>query len=132
MGTKKELTVAQRGTIIYCSKRGDSYRKIAETVGCSISTVSATLKRHKETSSYASRKRSGRPPVFGASDRQGLKRLITRKNTTNHRLSTAGVRDLWRKKAKRKVSSRTIGRVLRSFGLRNCRAKRKPLISPAN
>src|SRR4030095_5516020 len=36
MGMKKELTVAQRSTIFYCQQRGNSYRKIAETVGCSL------------------------------------------------------------------------------------------------
>jgi len=132
MGMKKELTVAQRGTIFYCQQRGDSYRKIADTVGCSLSTVAFTIKRHKETNSFKSRKRSGRPLLMDSFERRLLKRLVTRRNAQNRRLCTGGVQTLWRETTKRRISIRTIGRVLRSMGLRNCLARRKPLISKAN
>ena len=62
MGKTKELTAAQRGTIFYCHKRGDTFRTIADTVGCSLSAVSKTLKRYAETGSFESKTRSGRTP----------------------------------------------------------------------
>ena len=49
MGRNKELTEAQRGAILYCQKRGDKLCTIAETVGCGVTTVRDTLKRHAET-----------------------------------------------------------------------------------
>jgi len=49
MKMTKELTKEQRGTIFYCRQRGDSYRTIATTVGCGVSTVFDTLKRMNET-----------------------------------------------------------------------------------
>jgi transposase len=42
------------------------------------------------------------------------------------------VQALWNKKTNSKVSTRTIGRKLRKVGLKNCLARKKPLISPAN
>jgi transposase len=132
MGKKKDLTPIQRGTIFYCHKRGDSHRTIANTVGCSAAAVSRTLQRYAETGSFDSRARSGRPPFFQPKERIQLKRLVTRKNAQNRRLCTEGVQTIWRKKAKKRVSARTIGRVLRSMGLRNCLARKKPLVSAAN
>ena len=49
MGINNELTAKQRGAIIFCRKNGDSYSKIAETVGCGKTIVYDTLKRHAET-----------------------------------------------------------------------------------
>ena len=42
MGKRKELSVAQRGAILYCNQRGDSCRVIAKAVGCHPATVSST------------------------------------------------------------------------------------------
>jgi hypothetical protein len=39
----KELTTEQRGGIIFCRQRGDSYQTIATTIGCGKSTVRDTL-----------------------------------------------------------------------------------------
>ena len=126
MGQRKELTVEQRGTILYCHKRGDSYRKIAKTVGCGLATVHDTLKRHAETGSASSRSRAGRPRLLEASQSNRLKR------TSNRRLCAAGIQKLWEKKTGQAVSVDTIRRNLHRVGLKNCVARRKPLISPAN
>ena len=132
MGARKELTPAQRGTILYCHKRGDSNRTIARTVGCSPPTVSKTLRRYTETGGLESRVRSGRPHHLGPKECKQLKRLVTREKTQNRRLCTDEVQTIWRKKTRKRVSARTIGRVLRAMGLRNCLARKKPLVSSAN
>lgn len=129
MGKRKELSVAQRGTIFYCHKRGDSNRTIAKTVGCHHSTVSATLKRYAETGTLNSGRRIGRPHLV---DKQQLKRLVTDKRTRNRRLCTAGVAALWKEKTGQSVSARTIGRQLRRMGLKNCVARKKPLVTRVN
>jgi transposase len=131
MGCKKELTSAQRGTIFYLNKRGESCRSIAKAVGCGSSTVFDTLKRYGATGSTESRPRSGRPPVVTTNQRRQLKRLVTSK-TQNRRLCTAGVQELWKKKSGKDISVRTVGRALRSTGLRNCVARKKPLVSTEN
>ena len=131
MGRNKELTEAQRGAIIYCRKRGDKLCAIAKTVGCGVTTVRDTLKRHAETGHTQSRKRSGRPPLLDSADRQRLKRLVTRK-AEYRRLCKAAVQRVWLKKTGKKVSGHTVSRALRSAGLRNCIARPKPLVSPAN
>src|SRR6185295_7375992 len=115
MGKKKELTSAERGTIFYCRKRGDSYRTIAKTVGCSLATVCKTLKRHAKTGSFDSKARSGRPPLFRTKECKKLERLVTCRNAQNRRLCTEGIQQIWRKKTKKRVSACTIGRVLRSM-----------------
>ncbi|KAG9297841.1 hypothetical protein G9A89_006782 [Geosiphon pyriformis] len=60
MGAKKELTIAQRNTICLLQQHGKKYRDIANRVNCSLTTVSDTIKRFKETGSIDSRPRSGR------------------------------------------------------------------------
>ncbi|KAG9298590.1 hypothetical protein G9A89_006579 [Geosiphon pyriformis] len=60
MGAKKELTIAQRNTICLLQQHGKKYRDIANIVNCSLTTVSDTIKRFKETGSIDSRPRSGR------------------------------------------------------------------------
>ena len=49
----KELTKEQCGAIIYCRQRDDSYRTIATTVGCGVTTVFDTLKTMKHPSNIA-------------------------------------------------------------------------------
>ena len=66
----------QRGTIFYCHQRGDSYRKIAKTVGCGLMTVCNMLKRHAETGSTESKACSGRPRLIESNAREGLKKLV--------------------------------------------------------
>ena len=132
MGRNQELTKEQRGAILYCHQRGDSYRTIAETVNYGVSTVFDTLKRFGDTGSTSSKLRSGRPTLIKESQRNRLKKLVTNDKLNNCCLCTAGVQQLWKKKTGQDVSDRTIGQTLRSLGLRNCLARRKPLISPAN
>jgi transposase len=128
----KELTKEQRGAIFYCRQRGDSYRTIAATVGCGPSTVFDTLKRMNETGTTNSRPRSSRPPLIEPSQRNWLKRLVTNGKEKNRRLCTAEVQQLWKKKTNQDVSANIIVRTHHKSGLRNCLARRKPLISPAN
>ena len=96
----KELTKEQRGAIIYCHQRGDSYRTIATTVGCGVSTVFDILKQIDKTGTTDSRPRSGRPPLIGPSQQNRLKRLVTNNKGKNRRLCTAEIKQLGKKLAK--------------------------------
>ncbi|KAG9290691.1 hypothetical protein G9A89_011654 [Geosiphon pyriformis] len=77
MGAKKELTIAQRNTICLLQQHGKKYRDIANIVNCSLTTVSDTIKRFKETGSIDSRPRSGRQRLFTHQKYRRLKRLVT-------------------------------------------------------
>ena len=93
----KVLTKEQHGAIIYCHQRGDSYRTIATTVGCGVSTVFDTLKRMDKTGTTDSRPHSGRPSLIGPSQQNRLKRLVTNNKGKNCRLCTAEIKQLWEK-----------------------------------
>jgi len=131
MGQRKELSEAQKGAIIYGYKHGHSCRKIAETVNCSASAVSACLRRYKTTGSTATKPRSGRPHLFNTPDRNRLKHLVT-KNARSRRLHVSAIQALWGKKFNQEVSTPTIRRELQIVGLKNCTARQKPFISPTN
>ena len=129
MGKRKELSVAQRGAILYCNQRGDSCRVIDKAVGCHPATVSSTLKRYAETGSLASKSRVRCPHLIKPTQCKELKKLVTH---GRRHLCTAAIWNEWKKKTNENVSVRTIGRELRSLGLTNCLARKKPLISRKN
>ena len=78
MGRKAELSKEQRAQIWILEQEGLSQRAIADCVGVSQSTVSVTLCRCREMegSTYASRKRSGRPSVVTPRIRDQLRVMI--------------------------------------------------------
>jgi len=130
MGKGKELTESQKGAILYGHQLGHSCRKIAETVGCGPSAVSACIRRYKTTGSTDTKPRSGRPRLFTTPNCNQLKRLVTKKN--NRRKCTREVQALWKEKSGQDASTPTIRRTLHIIGLNNCAARRKPFISPEN
>ena len=91
MGKNKELTKEQRGAIIFCRQREDTYETIVETVNCRISTVRDTINRFRNTGSTELITRSGRPPLITTSQHNHLKRIVTNDKTKNRRLCAAGV-----------------------------------------
>jgi transposase-like protein len=56
MGSKKDLTEGQRGSIIYGYLRKDSVRAIAAAVGCGRSSVYNVIKKFRESSTLAPQK----------------------------------------------------------------------------
>ncbi|KAG9292166.1 hypothetical protein G9A89_005310 [Geosiphon pyriformis] len=58
-------------------QHGKKYRDIANIVNCSLTTVSDTIKRFKETGAIDSRPRSERPRLFTHQKYRRLKRLVT-------------------------------------------------------
>jgi transposase len=83
----KELTKEQRGAIIYCRQRGDSYRTIATTVGCGVSTVFDTLKWMDKIGTTDSRphsatvKHSPSQMHWGCFSRQGVGPIVSLSGT---------------------------------------------------
>lgn len=127
----KKLTAEQYGAIIYGYSRGDSYKKIAETLQCGKTTIHDAIKRFKETGSAKPEKRRGSKPLFDQKAQIDLKKLVTQ-SAKNRRLSARNIQELWNKKKKMEVSTVTIRRTLKKIGLRSCVARPKPLISEEN
>jgi transposase len=126
---RKELTEAQRASIIYGYSRGDSYTQIAERVGCGRTTAFDTVKRHVETNSTVPKRRIGRPRLVKASQCNRFKKMVTKKN---RHLTVNKIQTLWQKKTGQILSIRTVRRTLGLVGLKSCITRYKPLISPKN
>src|SRR5687768_10456546 len=99
MEKNKELIAKQRGAIIFCHQRGDSYRTISETIDCGVSTVRNTIIYFRTIGSIESIHRSGHPSLIPISQRNRLKRIVTNDKTKNRRLCAAGIQQLWKKKS---------------------------------
>ena len=75
-----ELGEGLRGQIVALSQEGMSQRQIAAKVEVSKGAVQRTLKRYKDTGSFSSSKRSGRPKVTMTSEDYCMK-LTSLQNT---------------------------------------------------
>lgn len=125
MPKTRELTEAERGQIVILRSQGMSISAIARTIKCVRSTVRATIQRHQETGSYANRPKSGRKPITTQRQDRILHRLALR----NRQHSS---KDLVSELSQRHgvtVSARTVRRRLLQYGLRGCKARRKPRLS---
>lgn len=128
MPPKRELSVAMRAQIQVYHGLGWSQRKIAENVGCSLCGVQTTLKRFKETGSYETRKRSGRPRKTSAR----IDRDVVRSSLRNRRKTTVELAEELTSSSGISVSRRTVGRRLAEAGLKGRKARKKPWISETN
>ena len=77
----KELSEGIRGQIIALSNEGFSQRKIAEKIGVSKGAVQRTLERFRETKSYSTKPRSGRPRATTSKEDQYIKTTSLRNRT---------------------------------------------------
>jgi transposase len=132
MGSKKDLTEGQRGSIIYGYLRKDSVRAIAAAVGCGRSSVYNVIKKFRESSTLAPKNRPGRPRILTPLDRANLKSLVT---NGNRRLNIAQITNLFNiqsRKKKTPVSKSTVRRALHDENLKSCVVRPKPFVSPEN
>ena len=106
---------------------GFSHRKIAESVGVSVGSISKTTQRVSETGGLLSRPRSGRPRVStGRDDRQ-----IVMEAKSSPRISVSRLRSKLPDHLQT-LSKRTIRRRLFTAGLKACRPAKKPALSKKN
>ena len=120
-----ELNAQIRQIIVQRRQRGEGVRAIARALQISPSTVTKTMQRFNDTGSTLSRPRSGRPRATTARE----DRLIHRSQLADRRRSSNEVRNLL---PQLRVSSRTVRRRIREFGLLSCPATKKPLVSVRN
>jgi len=76
MGLGKELTSAQKESIIAAKKLGHNNTEIAKVVGCHRTTITRYLAAYE--SGEPSKKRSGRPCLIDSQKRQRLKAMFSK------------------------------------------------------
>jgi len=128
MAKKREITNEERAVIVALRQEGYSIRAIAEKTGVTHPTVLYTLRRKTETGSNSSRSRSGRPLVTTKHEDKFIcvssKRERTR-TAPDLRAELNGMRNT-------PVSTSTVQRRLREYGLMGRIAVKKPFLRKQN
>ena len=96
------------------------FKKIANTLKLSCSTVAKTIQRFNRTGSTQNRPRHGRPKKLSARAQCHIQRL----SLENRRMSAASVAA----EVEGVGGAQTIRRPLHQIGLHGCRPRRKPLL----
>jgi transposase len=128
MGKGCELSEGIRGQIVLLHSQGESERNIAKTIKCSRGAVQLTLKRHKTTGCFKSKRRTGRKKKTTAREDRILSRMsLKNRRRTSHLLS----HDL-EGATGTKISARTTRRRLTECGIKACKPRKKPWVSEKN
>ena len=108
----KELTIADKQTIISMIEVGMRARKVAEILDRSESTVSRFLKRYQETGNIENKHRSGRPKLITERGARKLSKILK----TDRRQSLRDITHEFNASNVQPCSTRTIQRNLHSLG----------------
>lgn len=117
--------MGQRVGVSVMHQEGFSSLQIAVRIGCSQSTVVRILMKIQETGSVVDRARSGRPRMSTSRQDRTLRRL----SLGNRKLTSPQLLREWWEKCKVVGSSSTVRRRCLQFGLRGCKARKKPLMT---
>ncbi|XP_048103602.1 gelsolin-related protein of 125 kDa-like isoform X2 [Alosa alosa] len=109
----KELSEDLKKRIVALHKDGLGYKKIANTLKLSCSTVAKTIQRFNRTGSIQNRPRHGRPKKLSACAQRHIQRL----SLENRRMSAASIAAEVEGVGGQPVSAQTIRRTLRQIGL---------------
>lgn len=119
------LSTEDRVRIICLSDEGYTAREVAKKIGCNHSTVIRLVKKYEEYESVADRPRSGRPRKTSFRQDRILRRLsLSQRHQTSPQLLQQ-----WSSDEGVQVSPRTVRGRLLEFGLRGCKAVKKPLLT---
>ncbi|CAK9818393.1 Transposable element Tc1 transposase [Anthophora quadrimaculata] len=129
MSTKKsELSLCVRNEIISLHKRGESYRKIGNSLNLSFSTVRNVIKKFKDTGSVENKTRSGRPQALTIRQR----RDIVKEAIKNPFVSAKSLAVDIATYSGKEVSAQTVRNVLHSAEIYGRAARKKPFINEKN
>ena len=124
----KELSEGIRGQIIALSNKGFSQRKIAAKIKLSKGAVQQTLERFRDTGSYSTKRRSGRPRATTLKEDQYIKTA-----PLCDRTATAGnIQSIVNESREKSISRSTEKRTLVEHGLNGRVAASKPLLRSQN
>lgn len=125
MVKSRRLSMEQRVRVLVLKEEGYSTTQIAKRVGSSQSAVVKILQKSTETGTVADRARSGRPR--SSSKRQD--RVLRRISLADRKLTSPQLLRQWQDKCGIAVSPSTVRKRCLEFGLRGCKARRKPLLT---
>ncbi|KAL7849234.1 hypothetical protein SRHO_G00208570 [Serrasalmus rhombeus] len=128
MARKRELSSETRQSILVLRNEGYSMREIAKKLKISYNGVYYSLQRTAQTGSNQSRKRSGRPRCTTKQEDKHIRVSSLR----NRRLTGPQLASSLNSTRKTPVSTSTVKRRLRDFGLQGRVAKKKPYLRLAN
>ncbi len=110
--------------IVALHKDGVGYKKIANTLKLSCSTVAKTIQRFNRTGSTQNRPRHCRPKKLSARAQYHIQRLCL----GNRRMSAASIAAEIEGVGSQPFSAQSICRTLHQIGLHGCHPRRKPLL----
>lgn len=113
----RHLTEFQKGRIIGLRNEGVSYRAIGREIGCNAATVLRWWRRWNEERNCRRRNGSGRPRVSTPREDQRLRVSAIR----DRHSTTREIGNNWTEALRRPISTSTLYRRIRSFGLRSYR-----------
>ena len=122
----KELSEQLKKRIIALHKDGLGYKKIANTLKMSCSTVAKIIQRFFRTGSTRNRPRQGRPKKLSPRAQRHIQRLISKNRRARASSIAAEVAEV----GCQPVSAQTIRRTLHQIGLYGRRPRQKPLLKP--
>ena len=104
MGTKNvPLSEVQRAQIVVRHKEGYSERAISQKIKKSKNAVHNTIVKFRNTGTYSTTQKSGRPPGNTPRDDQAIRRIAVRSPTSSFSSCQAGVRKCLSIKARNKL-----------------------------
>ena len=119
-----ELCEDLKKRIVAPHKDGLGYKKTANTLKLSCSTVAKTIQRFNRTGSTQKRPRHGRPKKLSARGQCHIQRL----SLENRRMSAASIAAEVEGMGGQPVSAQTIRHTMHQMGLHGCRPRRKPFL----
>ena len=119
----KELTVDLKRRIVALHEDSQGFKKIANTLKLSCSTVAKIIQRFKRAGSTQNRPRVGRPKKLSARAERHIQTL----SLNNRRRIAVSIAEI-KKGGGQPVSAQTIRRTLLQIGVNGCHTRRKPLL----
>ncbi len=120
----KELSEGVKKNIVALHKDGVGYKKIANTLKLSCSTVTKTIQLFTRTGSTQNMSLHGQPKKLSARAQSHIQRLCL----GNRCMSAASIAAEVEGVGGQPVSAQIIRRTLHQIGLHGCRPRRKPLL----
>lgn len=120
----KELSEDLKRRIVVLHEDGQGYKKIANTLKLSCSTVAKIIQHFKRAGSTQNRPRVGRPKKLSARAQRHIQMLSLK----DRRRSAVSIAAEIEEVGGQPVSAQTICRTLHQIGLHGCHPRRKPLL----
>lgn len=119
------MSSEDRVRVVVLQEEDYSSPKIAAKFGYSQSTVVRILQKYRETRGTKDRHRSGRPRKSTKRD----DRVLIRISLGNRKLTSPDLLREWKDKCLVNVCTSTVRRRCLEYGLRGCKARKKPLLT---